>query len=251
MQEFSLRDYLARLASAATEKSLSDVLVGEMTALGAAAVVGHALPFGGSARVKRWKPIISTFPEEMNEAYAEHGLNDDPFMEAALAYGAPIRYQQVADDFYWTEDQKALFLKMKALGYADGVASPVMTRPGVTAYFAAAFPKVRHDLGPVELRHIYILFNEFYSRHREMTQKDRATFSARERQILVAMAKGKSNADIGAQLGISGHTVDTYVRRCFEKLGVNSRLEATIKCFGLGLQLEDGPLDPPSAPRLN
>jgi len=52
-----------------------------------------------------------------------------------------------------------------------------------------------------------------------------ARLSAREREVLALTAEGFSSAEIGARLGISGKTVETYRERLMEKLGLHHRSE--------------------------
>lgn len=52
------------------------------------------------------------------------------------------------------------------------------------------------------------------------------TLTARERQVLEAVANGQSNPQIGASLGLSPHTVKAHLRSILEKLGFHSRAEA-------------------------
>ncbi len=52
--------------------------------------------------------------------------------------------------------------------------------------------------------------------------------SKREREILLCMADGCTNAAIGERLFISDKTVRNHVTRIFEKLGVHSRAEAIV-----------------------
>lgn len=54
----------------------------------------------------------------------------------------------------------------------------------------------------------------------------RRVLSAREREVLLAVAKGHSNKEAAAELGLSPASVDTYLRRIFAKLGARSRQEA-------------------------
>lgn len=51
--------------------------------------------------------------------------------------------------------------------------------------------------------------------------------SAREREVLVHLAGGKSNRQIAAALSISQHTVGRHVENIFVKLGVHNRAAAT------------------------
>ena len=49
--------------------------------------------------------------------------------------------------------------------------------------------------------------------------------SDREMDVLVHLAKGKTNAEIGAILNLSEKTVGNYVSNMFEKLNLNNRIE--------------------------
>jgi DNA-binding NarL/FixJ family response regulator len=51
--------------------------------------------------------------------------------------------------------------------------------------------------------------------------------SAREYEVLGLLAQGYLCKEISQSLGISNHTVDTYLRRIYEKLHVHSRSQAT------------------------
>ncbi len=52
--------------------------------------------------------------------------------------------------------------------------------------------------------------------------------SMRERQILALLSRGLSNEDIGRQAFLSTNTVKWHLKRIYEKLGVKSRVEASI-----------------------
>jgi len=55
-----------------------------------------------------------------------------------------------------------------------------------------------------------------------------ASLSKREREILVLMTEGLSNAEIGERLSISEKTVRNHVSGVFDKLGVWSRAQAIV-----------------------
>lgn len=55
-----------------------------------------------------------------------------------------------------------------------------------------------------------------------------ATLSSRESEILHWIGEGKTNAEIGVLLRISGRTVAKHCERLFEKLGVENRLSAAL-----------------------
>jgi DNA-binding NarL/FixJ family response regulator len=61
------------------------------------------------------------------------------------------------------------------------------------------------------------------------------TLSARELEVLSLVAKGKTNAEIGATLTISEATVKTHLLRAFTKLDVSDRTAAVTTAMALGL----------------
>lgn len=56
--------------------------------------------------------------------------------------------------------------------------------------------------------------------------EERALLSAREAQVLQLVARGLSVDEIAEKLGVSRHTVSTFVRRIYSKLEVGSKMEA-------------------------
>jgi DNA-binding NarL/FixJ family response regulator len=52
------------------------------------------------------------------------------------------------------------------------------------------------------------------------------SLSERETSILIQIAQGASSAEIGQELAISVHTVNTHIRNIFVKLGVQTRAQA-------------------------
>jgi DNA-binding NarL/FixJ family response regulator len=58
---------------------------------------------------------------------------------------------------------------------------------------------------------------------------DNETLSERERQVLDLLSHGHPEKQIADRLGISPHTVHTYIRRIYEKLHVHSHAQAVAK----------------------
>ena len=59
--------------------------------------------------------------------------------------------------------------------------------------------------------------------------------TARERDVVVLLAKGCSYAEIARRLGISLHTVTTHIKNCYRKLGVRSAAHAVTRAAELEL----------------
>jgi DNA-binding NarL/FixJ family response regulator len=61
------------------------------------------------------------------------------------------------------------------------------------------------------------------------------TLSAREREILVGLARGRTNRELAEDLIVSEATVKTHVSNLLTKLGVRSRVQAVVIAYEAGV----------------
>ncbi|MFC3980312.1 response regulator [Streptosporangium jomthongense] len=72
-------------------------------------------------------------------------------------------------------------------------------------------------------------------RHRARALERLAALNDREREVALALAGGRSNAEIGALLHLSVPTVKTHVSGVLAKLGLNNRVQIALLVHDAGL----------------
>ncbi len=105
-----------------------------------------------------------------------------------------------------------LVAAVRHVAAGDGVVAPEVTRRLLTA-FVAAGPGPESRPAPPALD----------------------SLTGREREILAALGRGLSNADLAAALSITEATAKTHVSRVLAKLGCASRVQAAILAKEAGL----------------
>jgi len=106
----------------------------------------------------------------------------------------------------------ALVEAVRRVAAGDGVIAPEVTRR-LLAVFAATEPRPAAPPGHPSLD----------------------SLTAREREVLAALGRGLSNADLAADFAISEATAKTHVSRVLAKLGCTSRVQAAILAKEAGI----------------
>lgn len=122
-----------------------------------------------------------------------------------------------------------LDLLAQVLHAADAVAAMGEARPHRTALGRDAIVKaLRADVadGRFDRRTAEVVLE--VARLVVTARRDTATLSEREREVLIWVARGKTNKEIGIILGISPKTVQHHVAHVYDKIGVSSRAGAAI-----------------------
>jgi DNA-binding NarL/FixJ family response regulator len=76
---------------------------------------------------------------------------------------------------------------------------------------------------------------ERFARGRPRAAPELGQLTEREREVLILLIRGQSNAEIARDLFVSESTVKTHVARVFTKLGLRDRAQAVIYGYETGL----------------
>lgn len=170
--------------------------------------------------------------------YIEHKLYlVDPITEFAQIATKPFEWSQIEQLMRLSPEQKAYLRQMHDAGVGDGLAFQVFG-PGLrNGYVGLGVSSPLEMPAPELVLDFQLLAQAGHVRYCELNPiyAGASVLSPRERQILRWIARGKSNSAIADILDLSPHTVDTLVRRIFDKLGVSDRTTAAIQGVGSGL----------------
>lgn len=156
----------------------------------------------------------------------------------ALALGRPVRWSETWQTFELTPDEREFVLALRAVNFPDGITLPCFGPHGRNATVALGHVSEGVDLGDANLVRLQYIAQAVHLRICDLFATDIAIgrhLSSREKEILDWVARGKSNGVIADILAISSSTVDTYMRRIYDKLDVSDRTSAAVKGLGLGL----------------
>lgn len=193
---------------------------------------------GPSSGRKGFNIIHRGFPPAVAKAYIDEDWGSkDPGPAYALAGGRALRWLEMWDQIEPDESQSAFFNHMQEVALGDGLTFPVFGPSGRNGSIAVG--RMVDDTvlsrAPVDDMHIFA-----QAAHMRLCQllPDKPLnkpLSARELEILDWVARGKSNSVIADILDLSGATVDTYLRRIYDKLDVSDRTSAAVRGVGMGL----------------
>jgi LuxR family transcriptional regulator/LuxR family quorum-sensing system transcriptional regulator CciR len=153
----------------------------------------------------------------------------DPVVSALLEKLEPFHWFIAEKNDNISDDQRHVFKRLHAEGFIDGIAVPVMHRPGELAVFTLSKRGATFSFSKAELRKLQIACHAMHLRSEELIDGEiDAQLSRRETDVMRLVARGRTNREIAEVLKLSAHTVDTLIRRSFSKLGVTNRIEASI-----------------------
>lgn len=165
-------------------------------------------------------------------------IHIDPVPRVAARRTLPFWWSEIEKLATLDAGERAYLADVRAQRLGPGLAIPVFGPNGRNGYYAAG---IGNDVPLPDEREIAELHTACQLAHLRCCDlildalPEQVTLSERERQILGLLVRGHSNQMIAAMLGISANTVDTYVRRCFEKLDVHDRMTAGLRGLALGL----------------
>lgn len=183
--------------------------------------------------------VAHGFEPEWIELYDLHSFRKhDPIPDFVMESGRTMSWREILDQLNLDDAGRRYVEAMQVHHLEHGISIPLFGPAGLDAYSCYSWPMDLNEVGGVVIRRLESVA-QFAHRHiSTLMLRDRkpsVTLSAREREVLHWVVQGKSQTDIGTIIGVSPATIDTYVRRIFQKLDTTNRVTAGVKALSLGL----------------
>ena len=178
------------------------------------------------------------FPIAWEKAYRKILHLSDPLPELAIARAHAFQWSGLSRDGTLSEAHRQYLRHLGQFDMQDGVAIPCYGPLGRTGLMGAGRAKKEIKIDTQTLLRVHFIGQLSFTRYCVLLHEendDQVKLSQRELDVLHWIARGKSNSVIAQLLDLSPATVDTYIRRLFEKLHVSDRSAAAARAQALGL----------------
>ena len=179
------------------------------------------------------------FPADWVAHYLEHHLFEhDPIVALAARTSRPFFWRDIRDLVALTGLEERVIRDLESADLGDGLSLQVSGPNFRNGYLGLGFGRDKPRIPESRVFEFKCVAQIAHLRYCELvedTEDAAETLTPREREVLNWIARGKSNGVIADILDVSRHTVDTLVRRIFDKLDVTDRTTAAVKALGSGL----------------
>jgi len=188
--------------------------------------------------------IFFNYPEDWMKYYVQKNFEViDPVRRQMYVAPSIFTWEGVMQLPTITENQSRFMNEGADAKLHDGIGIPLRGPRGAIAGIGAA-----SSAGGVELQnknllsYVNLLSQQFYTVYLalEMQEANREEpafvyLTDREQEVMKWLANGKTKSEIGDIIGISEHTVHTYVKASLKKLDANNTTLGVLKALQMGL----------------
>lgn len=215
---------------------LWDVLYHHMTTLGLTALTYYHMPPAGSRdydahyNASRGKNISliagqksAIFDPNSSFIHIARRCNNVTVFDASTTFD------------YLSDEQESLFKTLHMVDTTQGFVVPVHSAKGRSGCFVLETynEDITFSMHLIrQMNWVCQAAHTEYCQIRQQHSKSIKQLTARERQILTWVARGKSNSVIADIIGISQHTVNGYLRSIYLKTGTSDRTTAALRGIG-------------------
>ncbi len=182
--------------------------------------------------------FIAEWPQAWVRFYVKSGfLKRDPVVNAVTLYRKPFSFGDIVRDARFSNLDRDTLRAAAAQGWTQGLAVPVPR--GGSRFGLVVLVSRGEELDPFR-RYLCLVSECLLNRVRSLSPcaeyaMPPAGMSQREIEAVRLVALGRSDAEIGAELGISESTAHKHVEGARKRLKARSRAHMAALCVSLGI----------------
>jgi LuxR family quorum sensing-dependent transcriptional regulator len=233
-----MQDAAARILATAAPAATLAALTAETAPVGLSHVsVGHA-PAPGADRPEGF--FHTTWPQAWFDLYAGHAVaRADPVVARARQGPAPFTWAEIADDLAgWRlgGDGRPMLDLAARFGWTAGFVVPVHGHAGEVGIVAFAGTRDLTDAAArIAVQTLSIVaYLHLRGLHGRTAPPDPG-LTGREREVLGLLARGLTDAQVAARMGVTQRTVLAHVAAAKDRLGAATRAQAVAEAVARGL----------------
>lgn len=237
----TFEEFITRTNAAATPEEVFLIYQATLQALGFDRVIYSLITDHPSLGRKAGHGLKRNYPEDWMAHYAANGYErKDPVPKFAFKTARAFTWDWLVEHGALTPEERCVMHEADEAGLRDGVGIPLYGPNGEIAGIglANATGGISPDKNMLGL--LKAMAWQFHTAYSERCLDagaglDEIRLSAREREILLWAAEGKSDQMIADMLHISYPTVRFHLSNIYRKLGANERIFAVVKAVRRGL----------------
>lgn len=226
----------------AGDTDFEDLLGIVRDAYGLKHVTFQAAKIGGNPEIDPY--VRTTYSADWVKRYLQRGyLSLDPVVREGFKRVLPFDWAEFAPE---TQQQVAFFMDAIAHGVGrSGFSIPVTDKSARRSCFILNCDRVGAEWETYKRGHLKEWIELANAVHKRAIpevwggEEERPRLAAREAECLTWIAHGKEVPDIAIILGLSEHTVRSYLKSARLKLNCGTLAQAVFKASGLGLLIKD------------
>lgn len=196
----------------------------------------HYPPLGAIDFTDQLVIFADGFPERWVKRYSEKRYDEiDPIVNKALNSTSAFWWSSVYNDDL-TGREASYISDLRDQGLGDGLAVPVFGPNDRNGYIGLGIGIDEKIFDEADITRLQSFCNAAHLHYCELTRRQRRqiSLSPREHQTMKFVARGFTVQDIAERMNVTASTIDTNLRRIYEKLDVHNRVAATLRCLALG-----------------
>lgn len=196
----------------------------------------HYPPIGAVDFTDQLMIFSDGFPQAWINRYAEERYDRfDPIVKRALNSTKAFWWSDI-DESRLTSAEHAYVSDWKSQHLGNGLAVPVFGPNDRNGYVGLGVGVEEKIFDDEDLLRLLTFCNAAHLQYCEITSREREhiNLSRREHQTMKYVARGLPVHEVAVAMNLKENTIGTYLRRVYQKLGVDNRVSATLRCLALG-----------------